>query len=203
MADDQPLRKWTTQTSSPEQTRLLAERLGRLLQSGDVVALMGELGSGKTLFSQGLAQGLEVPETFYITSPTFAIVNEYPGRVPFYHLDLFRISVGAEFSELGLEEILYGQGAVAIEWAERLGEDILENTPRIQWVSEPIKTEIVKPEMLYLNKRINIDSLKYIHGFGEKELKKMDIGEIIQLVRFGYTKINKITDNVKMNYIHG
>ena len=124
MADDQPLRKWTTQTSSPEQTRLLAERLGRLLQSGDVVALMGELGSGKTLFSQGLAQGLEVPETFYITSPTFAIVNEYPGRVPFYHLDLFRVSVIAEFSELGLEEILYGRGAVAIEWAERLGEDL-------------------------------------------------------------------------------
>ena len=124
MADVQPLRKWTIQTSSPEATRSLAERLGRLLLPGDVIALVGELGSGKTLFSQGLARGLGVPQTFYITSPTFAIINEYPGRVPFYHLDLYRVSDRAEFPELGLKEILYGRGAVAIEWAERLGEDL-------------------------------------------------------------------------------
>jgi tRNA threonylcarbamoyladenosine biosynthesis protein TsaE len=124
MADAQPLRKWTIQTSSPEATLALAERLGRLLQPGDVVALVGELGSGKTLFSQGLARGLAVPETFYITSPTFAIINEYPGRIPFYHLDLYRVAGRAELAELGLEEILYGRGAVAIEWAERLGEDL-------------------------------------------------------------------------------
>jgi tRNA threonylcarbamoyladenosine biosynthesis protein TsaE len=124
MADAQPLRKWTTQTSSPEATQSLAERLGQLLEPGDVVALVGELGSGKTLFSQGLARGLGVPKNFYITSPSFAIINEYPGRVPFYHLDLYRVSFRAELSELGLEEILYGLGAVAIEWAERLGEDL-------------------------------------------------------------------------------
>lgn len=124
MADAQPLRKWTIQTSSPEATQSLAERLGQLLQPGDVVALVGELGSGKTLFSQGLARGLGVPQNFYITSPTFAIINEYPGRVPFYHLDLYRVSNRAELSELGLEEILYGLGAVAIEWAERLGQDL-------------------------------------------------------------------------------
>jgi tRNA threonylcarbamoyladenosine biosynthesis protein TsaE len=124
MADAQPLRKWTIQTSSPEATQSLAERLGQLLQPGDVVALVGELGSGKTLFSQGLARGLGVPKNFYITSPTFAIINEYPGRVPFYHLDLYRVSNRAELSELGLEEVLYGSGAVAIEWAERLGKDL-------------------------------------------------------------------------------
>lgn len=124
MTDEKPLRTWTTRTSSPEQTQALAERLGRLLQPGDVIGLVGELGSGKTLFSQGLARGLEVPETFYITSPTFSIINQYPGRIPFYHLDLYRVDSAAEFSELGLEEILYGQAAVAIEWAERLGEDL-------------------------------------------------------------------------------
>ncbi|MEJ2233126.1 MAG: tRNA (adenosine(37)-N6)-threonylcarbamoyltransferase complex ATPase subunit type 1 TsaE [Syntrophobacterales bacterium] len=124
MADEIPYQTWTTQTSSPEETQSLAERLGRLLQPGDVIALVGELGSGKTLFSQGLGRGLEVPETFYITSPTFAIINEYPGRIAFYHLDLYRVDSAAEFSELGLEEILYGQGAVAIEWAERLGENL-------------------------------------------------------------------------------
>lgn len=124
MADAQPLRKWTIHMSSPEGTQSLAERLGQLLQPGDVVALIGELGSGKTLFSQGLARGLGVPKNFYITSPTFAIINEYPGRVPFYHLDLYRVNLRAELSELGLEEILYGRGAVAIEWAERLGKDL-------------------------------------------------------------------------------
>ena len=124
MRDDKPLCTWERSTKSPEQTQSLAEQLGRLLQPGDVVALVGELGSGKTLFSQGLARGLGVPKNFYITSPTFAIINEYPGRVPFYHLDLYRVSNRAELSELGLEEILYGLGAVAIEWAERLGQDL-------------------------------------------------------------------------------
>jgi tRNA threonylcarbamoyladenosine biosynthesis protein TsaE len=124
MREDKPLRTWERRSESPEATQFLAERLGRLLRPGDVVALVGELGSGKTLFSQGLARGLEVPKTFYITSPTFAIINEYPGRVPFYHLDLYRVSDRAEFPELGLKEILYGRGAVAIEWAERLGEDL-------------------------------------------------------------------------------
>ena len=124
MSHQKEVDEWTTETASSEETQLLAEQLGLLLQPGDVIALVGELGSGKTLFSQGLAQGLEVPESFYITSPTFAIINEYPGRIAFYHLDLYRVDSVAELSELGLEEILYGQGAVAIEWAERLGENL-------------------------------------------------------------------------------
>lgn len=124
MSHQKEVDEWTTETASSEETQLLAEQLGLLLQPGDVIALVGELGSGKTLFSQGLARGLEVPETFYITSPTFAIINEYPGRIAFYHLDLYRVDSAAEFFELGLEEILYGQGAVAIEWAERLGENL-------------------------------------------------------------------------------
>ena len=123
MINEKLQRTWERLTKSPEETQSLAEQLGRLLQPGDVVALVGELGSGKTLFSQGLARGLGVPKNFYITSPTFVIINEYPGRVPFYHLDLYRVSK-AEFSELGLEEILFAQGAVAIEWAERLGENL-------------------------------------------------------------------------------
>ncbi|UCG14068.1 MAG: tRNA (adenosine(37)-N6)-threonylcarbamoyltransferase complex ATPase subunit type 1 TsaE [Deltaproteobacteria bacterium] len=124
MTDDQPLLSWERLTRNPAETKLLAEGLGRLLQPGDVIALMGELGSGKTLFSQGLARGLQVPEAYYITSPTFAIINEYPGRIPFYHLDLYRISAGVDLLELGLDEVLYGQGAVAIEWAERLKEQL-------------------------------------------------------------------------------
>lgn len=122
MRNTKPLHTWERSTSNPDETRLLAEELGRLLQPGDVIGLVGELGSGKTLFSQGLAQGLQVPEIFYITSPTFAIINEYPGRIAFYHLDLYRVATATDLSDLGLEEILYGEGAVAIEWAEKLGD---------------------------------------------------------------------------------
>jgi tRNA threonylcarbamoyladenosine biosynthesis protein TsaE len=120
MTAQNPLLTWETLTTSPEETLSLAEQLGRLLQTGDIVALMGELGSGKTLFCQGLAAGLEVPHNFHITSPTFAIINEYPGRIPFYHMDLYRVDSVAEFPDLGLEEVLCQEGAVAIEWAERL-----------------------------------------------------------------------------------
>ncbi len=87
--------------------------------------------------------------------------------------------------------------------ADIMSDELLGNVPRVQWVSDPVSVEIVKPEMLYLNNRINKDSLKHIQGYGEKELKNLKIGEIVQLERFGYTKVNKITDKVKMNYIHG
>jgi tRNA threonylcarbamoyladenosine biosynthesis protein TsaE len=117
---------WVIETSSPEETLLLAEHLGRLLEPGDVIALIGELGSGKTLFAQGLARGLEVPGSFAVTSPTFTLVNEYPGRLTFYHLDLYRIDGPARCVDLGLDELLYGEGAAAIEWAERLGAELPE-----------------------------------------------------------------------------
>jgi tRNA threonylcarbamoyladenosine biosynthesis protein TsaE len=118
--------EWVIETTSPEETLLVAERLGRLLEPADVVALIGELGSGKTLFAQGLARGLDVPGSFAVTSPTFTLVNEYPGRLPFYHLDLYRINDPAQCADLGLDELLYGDGAAAIEWAERLGAELPE-----------------------------------------------------------------------------
>jgi len=126
MAGTEGLQEWTTETSSPEETLLLAEHLGRFLEPGDVIALIGELGSGKTLFAQGLARGLEVPGSFAVTSPTFTLVNEYPGRLTFYHLDLYRINGPAQCVDLGLDELLYGQGATAIEWAERLEAELPE-----------------------------------------------------------------------------
>ena len=87
--------------------------------------------------------------------------------------------------------------------AEIYGDELLPKIPRLQWVSEPVEIEIVKPEMLYLNNRINKDSLGYIAGFGEKSISNLKIGEIIQLERFGYTKVNKKNDKIEMNYIHG
>jgi tRNA threonylcarbamoyladenosine biosynthesis protein TsaE len=104
--------------STAADTRLLGVRLGRALQAGDVVALIGPLGSGKTTFAQGVAQGLEVPPERHVASPTFALVNEHPGRIPFVHADLYRIERAEELRELGLEAG-YEHAATAIEWADR------------------------------------------------------------------------------------
>jgi tRNA threonylcarbamoyladenosine biosynthesis protein TsaE len=96
----------------------LGARLGRAMRIGDVVALTGALGSGKTTFAQGVAVGLDVSADRHVASPTFALVNEHPGRVPFIHADFYRIESEAELGELGLEEA-YDRAAAALEWAER------------------------------------------------------------------------------------
>ncbi|MFW9852794.1 MAG: glutamate--tRNA ligase [Candidatus Thorarchaeota archaeon] len=87
--------------------------------------------------------------------------------------------------------------------AEIHSQELLTDIPKIQWVSDPIKVEIERAEMLYLNNRINKDSLRKVQGYGERKLQELQIGEIIQLERFGYTKINNIAEKVQMNYIHG
>jgi tRNA threonylcarbamoyladenosine biosynthesis protein TsaE len=104
---------------SPEQTRALAARLGALLAPGAVVALNGELGSGKTEFVHGLAQGLSVPPDM-VASPSFTLAHEYPGRVPLVHLDLYRLEDLPEDMLPDLEEYLAGDKVVVVEWAKRL-----------------------------------------------------------------------------------
>jgi tRNA threonylcarbamoyladenosine biosynthesis protein TsaE len=111
-------------THSPEETKAPGQKIGQQLKPGAVIALTGELGSGKTVLVQGLAAGLDVPVDYYITSPTFTFINEYPGRHPFYHVDLYRIENRDDLDEIGFFEILHGQGITAIEWADRLQEDI-------------------------------------------------------------------------------
>jgi len=100
------------------ETQAIAERLGRLLAPGDVLALVGPLGAGKTTFVQGLARGLDVPPDRHVASPTFALVNEHPGRVPLVHADLYRIEDARELAELGLTDA-FDRAAVAIEWLDR------------------------------------------------------------------------------------
>jgi tRNA threonylcarbamoyladenosine biosynthesis protein TsaE len=110
-------------TSSPEQTRRIGEMLGARLGPGDTVCLYGDLGAGKTSLSYGIALGLEV-RTQYITSPTFTFVNEYEGRAPFYHIDLYRLKDPGELENIGFEEYVDSDGVTVIEWAER-AEDAL------------------------------------------------------------------------------
>jgi tRNA threonylcarbamoyladenosine biosynthesis protein TsaE len=114
----------TVASRSPAETRNLAARLGALVKPGDVVALKGELGSGKTEFVRGLAQGLGVPPETPVASPSFALAHEYPGRLTLIHLDLYRLdAVNPEFFP-DLEDYLFGDQVTAVEWAERL-EDFL------------------------------------------------------------------------------
>jgi tRNA threonylcarbamoyladenosine biosynthesis protein TsaE len=110
-------------TTNQEQTWQIGEMLGSRLEAGDTVCLYGDLGAGKTSFSYGIALGLEVEEQ-YITSPTFTFVNEYQGRVPLYHIDLYRLKDPDELENIGFEEYLDSDGVTVIEWAEK-AEDVL------------------------------------------------------------------------------
>jgi tRNA threonylcarbamoyladenosine biosynthesis protein TsaE len=104
-------------TDSPEGTRALGARLGRLLRAGDVLALSGDLGAGKTCLVQGLAEGLGVASP--VTSPTFILIAEHAGRLPLYHVDLYRTESLDEIRALGIEDLLGGEGVTAIEWGDR------------------------------------------------------------------------------------
>jgi len=102
---------------SSEQTQHLGIRLGELAQSGDVFLLTGNLGSGKTCLTQGIAWGLGVKE--YAFSPSFVIIREYHGRLTLYHIDFYRLDRLEEIADLGLDEYLYGKGVCAVEWADK------------------------------------------------------------------------------------
>jgi len=107
-------------SESAEQTFALGVDIGKKAGEGDVFALSGELGAGKTCFTGGLARGIGVDENYAITSPTFTLINEYPGRCRFYHFDVYRLNQIDELIDLGYDEYMSGKGVVAIEWAEKI-----------------------------------------------------------------------------------
>jgi len=102
---------------SPEQTQKFGIRIGELASAGDVFLLVGDLGTGKTCLTQGIAWGLGIEE--YALSPSFVVVRELHGRLPLYHIDLFRLDHIEEIIELGLDDYLYGKGVCVVEWAEK------------------------------------------------------------------------------------
>jgi tRNA threonylcarbamoyladenosine biosynthesis protein TsaE len=108
----------TISTQSAEETRAAGERLGRTLAPGDVVALTGDLGAGKTCFVQGLARGLGAGT--WPTSPTFVLVNEYRADLPIHHVDAYRVAGPDEMIDVGLLELIDGDGVTLIEWADRV-----------------------------------------------------------------------------------
>lgn len=107
-------------TGSPEGTRTLGRAFGRLLCGGEILGLSGDLGSGKTCFVHGLAEGLEVGGNSWVRSPTFTLINEYEGRLPMVHVDLFRVAPGPEMEDLHLEEYFASGDVCVVEWFEHL-----------------------------------------------------------------------------------
>jgi tRNA threonylcarbamoyladenosine biosynthesis protein TsaE len=109
-------------TKNTEETYKLGIDISRMLKVGDVINLNGDLGAGKTYFTKGIAKGLGIDD--YITSPTFTIVNEYEGRIPLYHFDVYRINDIREMYETGFDEYIYGHGISVIEWGDIISDII-------------------------------------------------------------------------------
>jgi tRNA threonylcarbamoyladenosine biosynthesis protein TsaE len=109
--------------TSPDEMRALGERIGAAVRPGDVIGLVGDLGAGKTLLVQGLARGLGVPDEAHVTSPTFTLVHIYQGgRLPLFHVDLYRLDRAEELEDVGLDDLYRQEGVAAIEWIDRIPE---------------------------------------------------------------------------------
>jgi tRNA threonylcarbamoyladenosine biosynthesis protein TsaE len=155
---------WKYLSCSAAQTSILAEKLAGLTEPGDIFCINGQLGTGKTVFAKGLAEGLGVTDR--VTSPTFTLINEYQGRCPFYHMDVYRLNSSEDMEDLGYQEYFYGDGVTLVEWAE-------------------IVKEVLPEERLEIFiERIAEDSRKIIfHPYGERY--KLLVEELKNLVSAG------------------
>ena len=118
-------------TYGPEETEAIGRIVGARLAPGDVVSLTGELGAGKTCFTRGIALGLEVEKNTPIVSPSFTLINEYPGKIPLFHFDFYRIDDCSRIFDLGYQEYFYGDGVTVIEWGEKVAEFLPEEHLKI------------------------------------------------------------------------
>ena len=116
----------TFKTNTPEETIELGRKIGNLLKKGDVIAMQGTLAAGKTTITKGIAQALNIDDT--ITSPTFCLISEYYGKMPLYHMDVYRLEGGEDFINLGTDDMIYGEGVSIIEWSEKIMDELPEKT---------------------------------------------------------------------------
>lgn len=128
-------------THSPEETQAIGERVGQDLKPGDIVALIGDLGAGKTCLTQGIARGVKIEPNQIVNSPSYTLINEYAGKIPIYHIDLYRLQRREEVLDLGLEEYLEENGICIIEWADRMLDLLPEGcmTIELSWEDEFIR----------------------------------------------------------------
>ena len=123
-------------THSPDETQEIGVKIGGQLNPGDVVALIGDLGVGKTCLTQGIARGAGVCQNETVNSPSYILINEYEGKIPIYHIDLYRLEQIEDIIALGLEEYLEGDGICVIEWADRMGELLPERHIQVKITGE-------------------------------------------------------------------
>ncbi len=116
----------TFTTKTPEETIELGRKIGRLLKKGDIIAMQGTLAAGKTTITKGIAESLGVLDT--ITSPTFCLISEYEGKMPLYHMDVYRLEGTDDFENLGTDDMLYGDGVSIIEWSEKIMDALTKKT---------------------------------------------------------------------------
>ena len=119
-------------TKSSEETIALGKKIGAKLNSGDILTFYGDLGSGKTTMIKGVSLGLGVTEEDIVKSPSFIMVNEYKGRFPIYHIDLYRTRNIEEILSIGFDDYLYGNGVCLIEWAEKAEKELPENIIKVE-----------------------------------------------------------------------
>lgn len=120
-------------STSPEMTQEVGQRFAKALKPRDVVALEGELGSGKTCFVQGVARGLGVPPKTFVRSPSFTILNQYQGDITLYHLDFYRLDEHDDLDDLGLDELFDGDGITVVEWADKFRGALPPRTIRVHF----------------------------------------------------------------------
>jgi tRNA threonylcarbamoyladenosine biosynthesis protein TsaE len=153
-------------TTSATQTRRLGREIGRRLKAGAVIRLIGDLGSGKTCLVQGLAGGLDVPAGYVITSPTYTLIHEYPGRLPLAHVDLYRIHDEMDAEAIGLWELMDPNTVVAVEWAERLADDFWPDERLLTITFQSPDADTRQLELFGCGLQIS-DLIKEISSFGK------------------------------------
>lgn len=134
-------------SNSREKTAEIAEEFAKTVKKGDIICLNGELGAGKTAFTSGFAKGMGF--CGYVSSPTFALINEYDAEIPIYHFDVYRIGDSEEMFEIGLDDYLFGDGVCIIEWAERIKNLLPENVINVDIVKDSNKGDQYREIYIY------------------------------------------------------
>ena len=134
----------TFHTKSEQETIQLGEKIGSLLKKGDIIAMQGTLAAGKTTITKGIARALGITDT--ITSPTFCLISEYYGRMPLYHMDVYRLDGQEDFINLGTDDMLYGDGVCIIEWSEKIMEELPSTTIVLRLTPQEDGSRIIEIE---------------------------------------------------------
>ena len=153
----------TIDLSTLLRTETMGIHLGKIAEPGDIITLAGTLGAGKTALTQAIGRGLGLDPRIYITSPTFGLLHEYQGRIPLYHLDLYRLGSEEEIESLGFPEYFYGHGLTVIEWPERLG-------------------TLMPAERLHIELVISREISRIAHLYAYGELWQKKVADIVSMV---------------------